>query len=78
MVGPEVDHHFLQLPLRERRADDGELLELAGEAPRAQSLGGLFGLIGGGRHHAVGALSLLPLAARALGVEVEAARSSRL
>ena len=33
MVGPEVDHHFLQLALREGCADHGELLELAGETP---------------------------------------------
>ena len=71
MVGPEVDHHLLQLALRERRADDGELLELTGQAPGAQSFRRLVGLVRRRPHHAVGALGLLPLAARALGIEVE-------
>ena len=68
MIGPEIDHHFVQLALRQRCARDREVHELARELAAGLLLGP--GLVES--THAVGRSGgELALAALALGVEVQ-------
>ncbi len=70
VIDPEVHHHFLELPLGHHGPHHGELLEFPRQAAPTQHLGRLVGRVGPLTHGGVGAGVQLPLAARALLVEV--------